>query len=315
MSRGKVAIIGSGLVGTNWATIFSSGGYEVQLFDVNENQLHVALKNVAKNLKLLNENGLNRGSCNDVEALKYVSITLDLQTALENAIYVQESTVENVEFRRVFYQKIDYFLGPETIVASSSSTIPALKFTEHLKNRDRYLIAHPVNPPLYLTLTEVVPAPWTKPEAVRKTVDILKAVGQKPVLLKREIEGFAVNRLQFALLVESWNLIADDVISAEDLDVVMSAGLGPRYAFQGPLETIHLNANGVRDYFNRYANGLRKVTADFKPIPDFRDEGIIGKIEESLEGRKPSNSIAEWQLEREKLLLELAKLKKGLEKN
>lgn len=69
-------------------------------------------------------------------------------------------------------------------------------------------------------------------------------VGQKPVLLSREIEGFALNRIQFAILTECWRLIADGILSTNDVDSVMKDGLGLRYSFMGPMETTHLNAEG-----------------------------------------------------------------------
>lgn len=87
----------------------------------------------------------------------------------------------------------------------------------------------------------------------------MRSVKQEPVKLKKEVLGFVVNRLQFALLAETWRLVADGVIGVNDVDAVMSAGLGPRYAFNGTCETVHLNAFGVRDYFKRYAAGITAV--------------------------------------------------------
>ncbi|CAL2029522.1 unnamed protein product [Caenorhabditis brenneri] len=259
-NKGKIAIVGSGLVGSSWATIFASSGYQVQMYDISESQLRTALELVEKNLRKLDDHGLQRGTINADEALLHVSVTTSLEEALRNSIYVQESALEDVNFRIEFYKKLDSLVGPNTILASSTSTIPASKFTEGLVNKERCLIVHPVNPPLFLPLTELVPAPWTSQQTVDKAAEIMKSIKQQPVKLKKEVLGFAVNRLQFALLAETWRLVADDVIGVNDIDLVMSAGLGPRYAFNGPCETVHLNAFGVRDYFRRYGGGVTTVS-------------------------------------------------------
>lgn len=74
----------------------------------------------------------------------------------------------------------------------------------------------------------------------------MSEAGQKPVVLSREIEGFALNRIQYAILSECWRLIDAGILSVKDIDSVMSDGLGPRYAFLGPMETAHLNAEGMQ---------------------------------------------------------------------
>ena len=79
----------------------------------------------------------------------------------------------------------------------------------------------------------------------------MQEVGQKPVVLSREIEGFALNRIQYAILCECWRLIDANILSVQDIDSVMSDGLGMRYAFLGPMETAHLNAEGNIPDLNR----------------------------------------------------------------
>uniref|UniRef100_A0A1I7TKM5 Lambda-crystallin homolog n=1 Tax=Caenorhabditis tropicalis TaxID=1561998 RepID=A0A1I7TKM5_9PELO len=309
---GKIAIVGSGLVGSSWATIFASSGYKVQMYDISEKQLQTALTLVEKNLRKLDEHGLQRGNISADAALLNVSTTTSLEEVMKGAIYVQESALEDVNFRIEFYKKLDSITEPNTILASSTSTIPASKFTEGLVNRERCLIVHPVNPPLFLPLTEIVPAPWTSQETIDKAAKIMESIKQKPVKLKKEVLGFAVNRLQFALLAEAWRLVADDVIGVNDVDLVMSAGLGPRYAFNGPCETVHLNAFGVRDYFRRYGSGATTVLNDMGIVPDFTDESVIQKFETELEPKMSSSNIREYQAEREVKLVEMAKLKKAM---
>ena len=97
-----------------------------------------------------------------------------------------------------------------------------------------------------MPLVEIVPAPWTHPDIVTRTRALMEEIGQKPVTLKKEVPGFSLNRIQYAILDECYRQVANGVISVEDVDTVMSDGLGMRYAFMGPWETAHLNAKGKR---------------------------------------------------------------------
>uniref|UniRef100_A0A8R1HRS2 3HCDH_N domain-containing protein n=1 Tax=Caenorhabditis japonica TaxID=281687 RepID=A0A8R1HRS2_CAEJA len=132
------------------------------------------------------EHGLQRGTLSAADAFRHVTTTSSLEEVMNGAVYVQESALEDVNFRLEFYKKLDALAGPDTILASSTSTIPASKFTEALKNRERCLIVHPVNPPLYLPLTELVPAPWTSQDTVDRAAEIMRSVKQQPVKLKKE---------------------------------------------------------------------------------------------------------------------------------
>lgn len=308
----KVAIVGSGLIGSSWAAIFASGGFNVVLYDISEEQLVRATANVARNLQMLEEKGLKRSNLSQQQAIALVTPTSNLAEAVKGAVYVQESTMESVEAKKSIFKQLDQVVDDNTILASSSSTIPASKFTEELTHRSQCLIAHPVNPPLYLPLTELVPAPWTSPDIVDAAARILSSVGQAPVRLKKEVLGFAVNRLQYALLAESWRLIADDVLDVVDLDKVMSSGLGPRYAFHGPMTTTHLNAAGVRDYYTRYSAGIRKVLDDFGPNPTFEESDVIEKLGAELEKEMPVTELSKHTAHREECLARIASLKKQL---
>ena len=119
--------------------------------------------------------------------------------------------------------------------------------------RHRCLVVHPINPPYLIPAAEVVPAPWTAPEVVERTRAFLVAAGQAPIVMKRELDGFIMNRMQGALLEEAFRLVADGYATVEDVDIGIREGLALRWSFMGPFETIDLNApGGVRDYVDRY---------------------------------------------------------------
>ena len=137
----------------------------------------------------------------------------------------------------------------------------ASSFTEQLAGRHRCLVAHPVNPPHLVPLVELVGAPWTAPAIVAKAKTVYQAVGQVPIVVKREIEGFILNRLQAVLLSEAFRLVEQGYVTPQDLDHTLKNGLGLRWSFMGPFETIELNApGGIPDYCRRYGPSLARLS-------------------------------------------------------
>ena len=148
----------------------------------------------------------------------------------------------------------------------------ASKFTEALAGRARCLVAHPVNPPHLVPVVELCGAPWTSAETKQRAREILEGVGQVPIDVKREIDGFILNRLQVALLTEAFRLVQEGYVSPGDLDHTIADGLGLRWAFMGPFETIELNApGGVADYCERYVPWFRRYVADLPPASVWDD--------------------------------------------
>ncbi|XP_050759210.1 lambda-crystallin homolog isoform X3 [Gymnogyps californianus] len=153
----------------------------------------------------------------------------------------------------------------------------------------------------------------TDPSTTERTYALMKKIGQSPVKLNREIEGFVLNRLQYAVISEAWRLVGEGLISPTDLDLVMSDGLGMRYAFIGPLETMHLNAEGISNYCERYREGMRLVLNTFGPVPEFSGE-IEQKISQAMSEKIPVvpkvlDARRKW---RDEYLTGLAKLKKQM---
>lgn len=179
--------------------------------------------------------------------------------------------------------------------------------------RKNAIVSHPVNPPYYVPLVEVVPAPWTDPEVAKKTRNIMEEIGQAPVSLSREISGFVLNRIQYAILNEAFHLIADGIVDVKDMDRVMSEGLGMRYAFLGPLETAHLNAEGFTNYCDRYRETIYSVSKDFKPTPKFEGP-VVEEMSKQLEKLVPLDKLQERRNWRDLCLTKLSQLKKEVSK-
>ena len=168
-----------------------------------------------------------------------------------------------------FTRALDRIAPPGTVLASSTSGLPASAFTEGLEHRARCLVVHPINPPHLIPLVEIVPAPWTDAKVVERATALMREVGQSPIQLRREVNGFVVNRLQSAMLSEAFKLVEDGIVSVDEVDRAVSDGLGLRWSFMGPFQTIDLNAKtGVAEYCRNLGPmyyGLAKEQADPRP--------------------------------------------------
>jgi 3-hydroxyacyl-CoA dehydrogenase len=255
-----VAIVGAGLIGRSWAIVFAKAGWDVHITDPSAEQLAAAPRLIREGLDELARHGL----ADDPEAAaQRVSPAASLETAVAGADLVQENGPEILETKREIFSELDRLAPKHAILASSSSAIVASRFTEDLPFRERCLVAHPVNPPHLVPLVELCGAPWTSAETIGDARRIYDSVGQVAVTVAREVEGFVLNRLQGALLSEALRLVEDGVIGPDDLDKTVRDGLGLRWSFMGPLETIELNApGGIADYCARYGPFYQRLAAD-----------------------------------------------------
>ena len=304
----QVAVIGAGLIGRAWSIVFARAGFEVALWDQFPQAVQPALDFIAERLPELRENGLLGDE--PAAVMARIRPAKTLAEALRDAVYVQENGPERLAVKIPLFAELDRLARPDAVLASSTSGIPASAFTEGLRGRARCLVAHPVNPPYLIPLVEICPAPWTNEATVARTREILTQAGQVPVTVKKEMDGFALNRLQGALLAEAFRLIADDAISPADLDALMKHGLGLRWSFMGPLETIDLNApGGLADYCDRYGPLYAKMQEQMTPLE--WDATLVGKLQDARRAELPANMQPVRQEWRDRRLMALLAHKAG----
>jgi L-gulonate 3-dehydrogenase len=297
-----IAVIGAGLIGRSWAIVFARAGFQVNLWDPFPHQTEAAIAFIAERLPELREAGL----LPDEPAVTLARITPSpsMREAVRDVVHVQENGPEQVPAKQALFAELDDAVDPDVVLASSTSGIPASAFTEKLKYRGRCLVAHPVNPPYLVPLVEICPAPWTDANVVERTRDLMRRAGQVPATVKKEMDGFALNRLQGALLAEAFRLLADDVISPTDLDALVKHGLGLRWSFMGPLETIDLNApGGLRDYCNRYGPLYAKLQEQAVPLQ--WGEALVNRLHEARRDELPLNMTPVRQEWRDRRLMAL----------
>ncbi|WP_417684892.1 3-hydroxyacyl-CoA dehydrogenase [Roseibium sp.] len=308
----KIAIVGSGFIGRGWAISYARAGYDVSLWDRETSAPEAAIGYIAEVLGDLAANDLLNGQTPD-EVLPRLSAEGDLAAALDGAVHVQENVPEILEVKRDLYTRLDDLAAPTTVLASSTSALLPSRFTDHLKHRERCLVAHPINPPYLIKAVEVVPAPWTSAAAMEQTRLLMLEAGQSPIMMTKEIDGFIMNRMQGALLEEAFRLVAGGYASAEDVDIGIREGLAARWAFMGPFETIDLNApSGVRDYVGRYDGMFANMFEQMKTRADWSGE-VLDRIEEDRRQRLPADKLEERQKWRDRRLMALAAHKRSEE--
>jgi len=298
----KIAVVGAGLIGRAWSIVFARAGFDVALWDPLPQAIAAARAFIAERLPELREFGLLADEPAVVSARIHPAASL--AEAVHGAEHVQENGPENVAEKQRIFMELDLLAHADTVLASSTSGIPASAFTEGLNGRSRCLVAHPVNPPYLIPLVELCPAPWTDPAVTERTRALMSRAGQVPATVRHEMDGFALNRLQGALLAEAFRLLADNVISPTDLDALVKHGLGLRWSFMGPLETIDLNApGGLADYCTRY--GPLYATLQRQMQPRLWDKALIDRVNAVRRAELPANMQAVRQEWRDRRLMAL----------
>lgn len=258
----KVTCYASGVIGTSWATNFAIKGCEVTVFDLTEELLTQAKRGIIANLEELAHRG-----CLSAEQAEPIAdrirFTTDARSAVAGAEFIQESGPERLELKRELVRFFDQYAPPECIVASSTSGLRISDITAQSARPERYIGAHPFNPPHLIPLVEITKGDRTAPEAIERAVGFYRSVGKEPIVLQKEKIGFVANRLSHAVLREVMSLVSEGVCSVEDADKALTYGPGLRWAAVGQIMVGELGTAG----------GIRAGTERFTPLNEsiFRD--------------------------------------------
>lgn len=309
----ETAIVGSGFIGRAWAISFARAGANVRLWDQADGAAAKAVDYITGVLDDLAANDLLNGQSTST-VLSRIKPCATLEEALAVASHVQENTPEDLATKIKVFERLDAVARPDAVLSSSTSALLPSKFTEGLKGRGRCIVVHPINPPYLIPAAEVVPAPWTTPETVERTRQFLVSAGHAPLVMKKELDGFIMNRMQGALLEEAFRLVADGYATVEDVDTGIRDGLALRWSFMGPFETIDLNApGGVRDYILRYQQIYERLFPQMQRRVDWAG-AVMEEVETDRRRKLPADKLQERQVWRDRRLMALAAHKKKASK-
>ena len=302
----NVGIIGGGLIGASWAAIFSKSDFNVFVYD----SFPVVFETFNERVKLfLEELKSIQPEINVEDSLSRISINVSIEDLCKSVDYIQESAPEILSVKQELFAKLDMLAPNHVVIGSSSSAMPISTITQNLKGQHRCLIAHPANPPHLIPCVEICPGPNTSSLTIAKAKDVFNKSGASTVNVKKEIDGFILNRLQGALLNEALRLYSEGYANSDEIDATIRDGLGLRWAFMGPFETIDLNApGGIRDYMARYGPMYTEMAKTQTSFPDWSDQ-VGEKLE--MERRKilPEDQLQERAKKRNLLLKSLRKIK------
>lgn len=291
----SIGLVGFGIIGSSWGLAFLRSGYSLRIFDLSLDQsaLESNFFPLASDIARV---------INPAQKVKLVYSLQDLATC----DFVQESIAEDQQRKQELFASLDEILPRNAIVGSSTSALRMSNLVADLAGRDRFVVAHPATPPHALPVVEIVPAPFTADWVVEKTERILSNLGQSTVVLKREVPGFAMNRLQASLLLSMLELVNEGIITPEGADKLIRDGFGLRWALLGPFEGVHLNApGGIADYFARYAEMFDQFCPNGKKLDDFLGEDTKTALQNYCTSNAPLSDLPELRSKRDAALLGL----------
>ena len=287
-----IAVVGSGTIGASWAALFASRGLNVRMYDVKANALEAGQRSALAALdRLFGNRGESGESCEGLVSARRRVHTVPLpDEALDGADFVQESVLERYPIKREAHELIERFAPPDAIVASSSSGLLAHRMQEGLKHPERFIVAHPFNPPHLIPLVELVPGPQTSEDVLRATHEFYTSLGKVPVVLRKEIPGHIANRIAAAVWREAIDLVASGAASIEDVDKAIYAGPGLRWSSMGQHMIYHLNggARGYEGFFEHFGPQIESWLADmaqWTTIPIEARCEVLRQMQASLNGR------------------------------
>jgi len=299
-----VAVIGAGLIGSGWATLLSTKGYDVSLYTDKKETLEKGISKIKGYLDVMKS--LNLVNKDSSEYLKNIKTTTSIDNAIKNADFVLEAVIEDYNVKKNIFGYLDETLDKNVILASSTSGLLLTEIQKAMKNfPERSIIAHPWNPPHLLPLVEVVPGEKTSQETINTTKQFMESLDRVVVTLKKEVPGFLGNRLAFALFREAVYLVDEGIATVEDIDKVMTAAIGLRWAFMGPFLTYHLGGGegGLEYFFNRgFGYGANEWMSTLAKYDKFPYTGVVKAVQqmkeyESIKGRN-FQELSKWRDEK-----------------
>lgn len=308
MAISKIACVGAGLIGSGWATLFLSKGYTLALQDSNTEILENAVNSIQANLEFQEKNNfLISGGIHN--ALKRIRITTDLGDAVSDADYIQESVPDDLALKHQVFKEIDALAQENAIIASSSSGLLMTDIQQAAKRPERCVMVHPFLPVQFVPLVEIGGGPSTSPAVIEHVSDFMKKMGKTPVVLKKEVPGYIVNRLQAAVLREAIDLVDKGVAGVEDIDTAFCKGCGLRDPFIGPFLRVHLAGGSIENFFKRYDQSYKdrlKTMGAWTSFPPSAVDAVINDVNKMK--ILADNSMDELKIQRDNNLVQLLKI-------
>ena len=314
----KVACVGAGVIGYSWALYYSLKKLEVYVYDLTEEKLELAKKRIHDSLlNLMKNDVVDENEISLIEGR--IHYTTSIEEAVKEVQFITESGPENYEVKQKMAEEMERYTASDTIIASSTSGLLVSEIAKNAIHPERFIGAHPYNPPHLIPLVELTKGDKTSDEVLECAKEFYQLIDKEPVVLQKEALGFICNRIQMAVYREVCDLVMKGVCSIEDADKAVTYGPGLRWAIMGPSLVFELGGgeghiDGLMKHLNPSISLWLHDMADFKDFPEEFPEVARKGVEEALKNRpreigNDDASLAEY---RDKMLISLLKLHKKL---
>ena len=253
-SINKIAVVGTGVIGTGWIIRFLFNKKQIKIFDPSDKQKKFLLDELKRTAPLLKK--FYKSNINIKNQLEFCS---SIKAAVSDADLIQENTPENEKLKIRIIKEISHHSKKSAIIASSSSGLLPSRIQSKAKHPERVLIAHPFNPVYLLPLVEIVPGKKTAKKNILKANKFYTKMGMKTLILKKELPGYLSDRLQESMWRESLHIINEGFASTKDLDDAIIYGPGLRWSLMGTFLTFHLAGGemGMKHMLEQFGPALK----------------------------------------------------------
>lgn len=267
MNINKLVIAGAGTMGSSMAQIYAEYFDDVVLYNHRQETLDKAKERIEANVKtLVDSKEIDKEKANKL--LSSLTYTTDTE-CFKTADFVAENLAENLDIKDEFYKEISSLCQEDCIITTNTSGLSINRLSKNVNKPERFVGMHWFNPPHLVPLIEIIKSDKTSEDIAKTIYDLALTINKKPVIVNKDVLGFAANRIQLAILRESLDMVEKGIISKEGIDDVMKYGLGFRYACLGPLEVIDL---GGIDIFYHIGEYLYPDLCDSKEVSSLLKE-------------------------------------------
>jgi carnitine 3-dehydrogenase len=301
---GRIAVVGTGVIGASWAAYFLAKGFDVAATDPADG--------AEKRLRTLVDASwpaLERVGLAEDASRNRLRFDRDIRRAVEGCAFIQENGPERVDVKRDFLAEISAAAPSDSLIATSSSGILISDIQDAAAHPERVVLGHPFNPPHLMPLVEVVGGRLTSEAAVEQALAFYRSIGKKPIHIRREVKGHIANRLQAALWREAFYLVEQGIASVEDVDTAVAHGPGLRCALLGPFLNMHLSggARGIAHVLEHLGPPMESWWRDLGDVAlnEELNRAIVRGVTEELGGA----DLAQLTSERDHTLGALLRLK------
>jgi carnitine 3-dehydrogenase len=298
MSVAKVGLIGAGVIGAGWAARLVLNGIDVALFDPDpeaERKVGEVLANAERAYRKLTLAPLpRRGN---------IAFARSVEEAVADADFIQESAPERENLKVRLLAQIDRACRPEAVIATSTSGLLPSRLQSEMRYPERFTVGHPFNPVYLLPLVEICGGARTSEDAKWRAAAFYRSIGMKPLMLRKEIDGFIADRLMEALWREALHLVNDDVATVEEIDDAIRYGCGLRWSFMGTFLVYRIAGGeaGMRHFMAQFGPALKLPWTKLE-APELTDE-LLEKIVAQSDAQAGDRLIREYERLRDDCLV------------